>query len=134
MRGTAERYRTRTPGSFPCVGRRVWITGDAIVALDPIPNPLGSMSRTLLLLGLGLSLCLTPLSTAAAGLPIFPRSVMWVLLYAQAQQVDATGRRNVLLNRQQALVQRSIVPAPRTDAFGECFCRRWPSNRARLSA
>jgi hypothetical protein len=39
--------------------------------------------------------------------------------YAQAQQVDGTGRRNVLLSRQQALVQRSTVPAPRTDAFGE---------------
>jgi hypothetical protein len=53
--------------------------------------------------------------------PIFPNTAMWVLLYAQAQQVDGTGRRNVLLSRQQALVQRSTVPAPRTDAFGEAF-------------
>jgi hypothetical protein len=46
---------------------------------------------------------------------------MWVLLYAQAQQVDGSGRRNVLLSRQQAQVQRSTVPAPRTDGFGEAF-------------
>jgi hypothetical protein len=53
--------------------------------------------------------------------PISPRSEMWVLLYAQAQQVDGTGRRNVLLSRLQATVQPKDVHDPRTDAFGEAF-------------
>jgi hypothetical protein len=68
--------------------------------------------------------------------PIFPCSVMWVLLYAQAQQVDGTGRRNVLLSRKQALVQRSTVPVPRRRIFPVRRCsrpyRRWPSKKARL--
>jgi hypothetical protein len=36
--------------------------------------------------------------------PIFPRSEIWVLLYAQAEQVDGAGPRNVLLSRKPALV------------------------------
>jgi hypothetical protein len=39
--------------------------------------------------------------------------------YAQAEQVDGTGRRNVLLSRKPAFVQRSTIPGSRTDAFGE---------------
>jgi hypothetical protein len=49
-----------------------------------------------------------------------PRSRLWVLLYAQAEQLDGTDRRNVLLTRRPAIWQRSgLSVAPASYPFGE---------------
>ena len=53
--------------------------------------------------------------------PLSPRTLMWALLYAQAEQVDGTGRRNVLLIRKPAILQGGTGHGPRTDAFGEAL-------------
>ena len=57
-------------------------------------------------------------SQAVQGVP--PRSQLWVLLYAQAEQLDGTDRRNVLLTRRPAIWQRSgLSVAPASYPFGE---------------
>jgi hypothetical protein len=51
--------------------------------------------------------------------PSMPHSEIWVLLYAQAEQVDGTDRRNVLLGHRPALWQRHThTNTPRGSAFG----------------
>ena len=47
-----------------------------------------------------------------------PHSQMWILLYAQAEQIDGADRRNVLLTRKQAFWQRETFGATtRSNAF-----------------
>lgn len=47
-----------------------------------------------------------------------PASSIWVLLYAQAEQVDGIDRRNVLLLRQPARWERKRYDESRTSSFG----------------
>jgi hypothetical protein len=48
-----------------------------------------------------------------------PHSALWVLLYAQAEQVDGADRRNILLTRKQAWWQRQTFGEnPAGNAFG----------------
>lgn len=46
-------------------------------------------------------------------LPAFPRSEIWVLLYAQVTQADGASQRNVLLDRRPAPVERALDIAGR---------------------
>jgi hypothetical protein len=52
--------------------------------------------------------------------PLPPRSQIWVLLYAQAEQIDGEDRRNVLLGRSPALWERrTFQQAMASNAYGE---------------
>ena len=48
----------------------------------------------------------TPVFSGRNLLPVFPRSEIWVLLYAQVTQADGSSQRNVLLDRRPAPLER----------------------------
>ncbi|MCJ1290236.1 hypothetical protein MMC34_001772 [Xylographa carneopallida] len=51
--------------------------------------------------------------------PIIPKSTMWVLLYAQAEQIDGQDKRNILLSRKHALPPGREGKLRFTNAYGE---------------
>ena len=51
--------------------------------------------------------------------PFIPASTMWVLLYAQAEQVDGQDKRNILLDCKQAAVRTQKDVGVSTNAYGE---------------